>query len=100
MAFKIPKFISPLHNEEDPRPVKKKKVIARKTKEKITPPAAKKQLDKLDILAKRYPGYKLRRPVQTTEKFRPNQYRLYNAETGDSMTVRPDFGQNRKKNKE
>jgi len=100
MAFKIPKFISPLYNEEDPKPGKKKKVIARKTKEKITPPAAKTQLDKLDILAKRYPGYKLSRPVQTTEKFRPNEYRLYNPKTGDSMTVYPDFGQNRKKNKE
>jgi|SaaInlV_120m_DNA_3_1039746.scaffolds.fasta_scaffold17070_5 hypothetical protein len=100
MAFKIKRFISPLHNEEDPKPIKNKPVITRKTKEKITPPAAKKQVDKLAILAKRYPGYKERRPVRGTEKFRPNQYHLYNAKTGDSMTVRPDFGQNRKKNKE
>jgi hypothetical protein len=92
MAFKIKRFISPLHNEEDPKPV-----ISRKTKEKITPTAAKKQLDKLAILAKRYPGYKERRPVQGTEKFRPNRYNLYNAETGDSMTVYPDFGPNTKK---
>jgi len=92
MAFKIQRFISPLHNEEDPKPV-----ISRKTKEKITPTAAKKQLDKLAILAKRYPGYKERRPVQGTEKFRPNRYNLYNAETGDSMTVYPDFGPNTKK---
>ena len=95
MAFKIKRFISPLHNEEDPKPV-----ISRKTKEKITPTAAKNQLDKLAILARRYPGYKERPPVRGTAPYRPNQYHLYNAETGDSFTVRPDFGQNRKKNKE
>tara|TARA_R110001592_G_scaffold168058_1_gene403855 strand:- start:2706 stop:2999 length:294 start_codon:yes stop_codon:yes gene_type:complete len=96
MAFKIKKFIpaSPL-TMPDPKP--EKKVIAKKTKEKITPPAAKTQLDKLAILAKRYPGYKQRVSRGNYRKFRPNEYRLYNAKTGDSMTVYPDFGQNRKK---
>ena len=100
MAFKIKKFISPIHIEEDPKPVKKKPVITRKTKEKITPTAPKKQLDKLAILAKRYPGYKERKRPRGTAKYRPNEYNLYNPKTGDSFTVRPDFGQNRKKNKE
>ena len=77
MAFKIQKFISasPI-TMPDPKPIQK-------------------ELSKKDILAKRYPGYKLRRPVQTTEKLRPNEYRLYNAKTGHSMTVRPDFGKNK-----
>ena len=77
MPFKIKRFIpaSPL-TMPDPKPIQK-------------------ELSKKDILAKRYPGYKERRPVQTTEKFRPNEYRLYNAKTGHSMTVRPDFGKNK-----
>tara|TARA_R110002050_G_scaffold32478_2_gene83621 strand:+ start:2435 stop:2770 length:336 start_codon:yes stop_codon:yes gene_type:complete len=108
MAFKIKRFIpaSPLTMPDpDPKDPKKKKVIARKTKEKITPPAAKTQLDKLDILARRYPGYVHRPPrdygySSTNKKGNPNEYRLYNAKTGDSMTVYPDFGQNRKKNKQ
>ena len=99
MAFKIKRFIpaSPL-TMPDPDPKDP-------TKEKITPPAAKTQLDKLDILAKRYPGY-VRRPPRdygyssTNKNVNPNEYRLYNPKTGDSMTVYPDFGQNRKKNKE
>jgi len=82
MAFKIKRFISasPL-TMPDPKPIQK-------------------ELSKKDILAKRYPGY-VHRPNRdhgyssTNKKGNPNEYNLYNPTTGDSMTVRPDFGKNK-----
>ena len=62
----------------------------------------KKELSKMDILAKRYPGYIRRTPAndgRSTRNDRPNEYRLYNPKTGDSMTVRPDFPSMNKKKK-
>ena len=62
----------------------------------------KKELSKMDILAKRYPGYIRRTPgndARSTRNDRPNEYHLYNPKTGDSMTVRPDFPSMNKKKK-